>query len=993
MSAMIQRIMSRYQNYDRNADGDPAIISLSFLNFEQGGEEIPHNARMVLVLVESRLLIPLAGAEDLQPQLLRFKGDLRAEGFFSRAIRADLYQGARHQDGRTLLALRSFLRVIWNTFPNFLGVVLVGSFPEATLVRRTIWHPSFNVTIAGVLYRNTPYLAIEPEMIAARSEIVLADLNGRWEKLYHENPEALESIRALPDAATANTQWPVDGDIFSSTAFDRTTTSYRDFFFINDSDYAVLNDPPGKLRIFIHHRQLHPELAAADRNLPNPLARPDILVSRVNARYIAVNPDTNIVGDNGVRPLDANGYPQSFTSTQNYDSWLGFFRQDPVLERRVLCDYFDLNHRHRTGCFADLPFRAGAIGARGNPHPNRTIGAPTGYVNQASSKFQPPLVQEAATLLDYVRWSKQPAVLRCIQAHSGRFSSEFHGAYTTADLENELGGHPFRWRHVGNTYTPSLHDQGALADFYVHRTAWQNRVLGNAGANLIIHGGCEVNVPASTLTKTYYQEGYAGSQNAEGLLFYMNGVAMIARAKVFNDLPTGFPGAFALTSRARFGDGWQAYFDNDAADAALGSFDSAIKSKRTYFWSMIGDWTVRLRYQGGLGILGFAPQFKALHVHANRAWVDGWNFDTTVNSIRGAGDIDGDGRAEFVITSNWGIGMLKHDGKRWRQVVVAPNDTWFGRWRYNASVDVGKDRHQGVGNFTGGAAHEILLTDSWGIGVLALAGTTLTSPVIQPNGTSFGGWQFDSRANQIAGIGDVDGNGRDEIVIISDWGIGVLAAVGNTFDSLMLAPNGTSFGGWLYSSRQNTIHSLSDFDGDDRDEILISSDWGISILKLKGNTLTSIAMHANGSNLNGYVLDTRTSQIVAVGDLAGDGHARIVIADGGGLHVLELVAGTLQRTAFWANGDSVGGWLLNTASNRFGPVGDLDGDGRAEVVIRSPWGLGVIGLQGAVFRCLTLHAYGSRLGDWILERKDRIVALDNFTGSNVKRELLIQKGI
>jgi hypothetical protein len=152
-------------------------------------------------------------------------------------------------------------------------------------------------------------------------------------------------------------------------------------------------------------------------------------------------------------------------------------------------------------------------------------------------------------------------------------------------------------------------------------------------------------------------------------------------------------------------------------------------------------------------------------------------------------------------------------------------------------------------------------------------------------------------------------------------------------------------------------------------------------------------MHANGSNLNGHVLNTKMSQIVAVGDMAGDGHARILIADGGGLHMLQLTAGALRRTAFWSNGDRIDGWLLNTADNHFGPVGDLDGDGRAEIIIRSPWGLGVIGLQGTVFRCPTLHAYGSRLGDWILERNDRVVALDNFTGTNVKRELLIQKGL
>jgi hypothetical protein len=33
----------------------------------------------------------------------------------------------------------------------------------------------------------------------------------------------------------------------------------------------------------------------------------------------------------------------------------------------------------------------------------------------------------------------------------------------------------------------------------------------------------------------------------------------------------------------------------------------------------------------------------------------------------------------------------------------------------------------------------------------------------------------------------------------------------------------------------------------------------------------------------------------------------------------------------------VGGWL-NTADNHLGPVADFDGDGRAEILVTSPWG-------------------------------------------------------
>ena len=43
-----------------------------------------------------------------------------------------------------------------------------------------------------------------------------------------------------------------------------------------------------------------------------------------------------------------------------------------------------------------------------------------------------------------------------------------------------------------------------------------------------------------------------------------------------------------------------------------------------------------------------------------------------------------------------------------------------------------------------------------------------------------------------------------------------------------------------------------------------------------------------------------------------------------------------------ANGTRFGGWLLNTADNRFELSADFDGDGRAEILVTSPWGIGIL---------------------------------------------------
>src|ERR1035441_9194128 len=106
-------IIAGFHDYDRNADGDPAIVQLSYVSVEDELPVVPTDARIALVLVESRLLQSLQSPEgkevgDLRPCLQQLKSDLAAEGLSSRFISAEVYRGARDQDGRTLMAMRDF---------------------------------------------------------------------------------------------------------------------------------------------------------------------------------------------------------------------------------------------------------------------------------------------------------------------------------------------------------------------------------------------------------------------------------------------------------------------------------------------------------------------------------------------------------------------------------------------------------------------------------------------------------------------------------------------------------------------------------------------------------------------------------------------------------------------------------------------------------------------------------------------------------------------
>ena len=126
----LQNVLNQYSPHDIDGDGVNEINSLQLASFESASEAIPGNARLVLVLVEPRLLGPIAGSpisgSDLLHRLQRFKGDLEAEGYIACVVRTSVYAGSAHQDGRTVLALRQFLKTVRGTYNNLQGAVLVG---------------------------------------------------------------------------------------------------------------------------------------------------------------------------------------------------------------------------------------------------------------------------------------------------------------------------------------------------------------------------------------------------------------------------------------------------------------------------------------------------------------------------------------------------------------------------------------------------------------------------------------------------------------------------------------------------------------------------------------------------------------------------------------------------------------------------------------------------------------------------------------------------
>jgi len=985
MSDLLAPIIGRYANFAMTSDAIPEINALTYMGFEAAYPDLAPDGRLALVLIEPRL-IDTSGDPNLRGALMqrlqRLKGDLRAEGLQSRFLLADLYRGPVHKDGRIVLALRRLFKEVKASFANFEGVLLIGNFPESSLVRRVSWVPGGR-------------LAVMTELVSSRAEIVLSDLTGNWEALYRQGDFDAEAISAEPDAATAAAGWCDGGSVrncdFSSTnGTVMRSGRFRDAFYIDDAIYTILEDTavPRRLRIRLYQAERNNEVAPDDRSLTNILARPDIAVARINALHVAVNPNPALIGTDGRRFIDAAGNPQTVASpaplfhiASQYVSL--FTHRDFDLERTLLVRYLDRNHRFRVGAFSNHPFRGAVISG--------TIQfSPDGYeglVNAAAADFGPCVKVANADLRQYVQFHKTPATIKCIVAHSDARRSDFRDGYDADGMTADIGGPPLRWLHRSGQHVPTFEGMGGGADLVVHRAMWQHGTLRDAGASLVIHSGCDVNSVDETQGSNYVTSHYAHWNNAEGLLFFTNCIALFSRAKTFNDSPNGFADGFRLFDRANFGSCLKSYYNAQGNDGGLST--NNIQRKRAYFWSINGDWTLRLRNRNGLGVLAADGGLRSVEVQPNRAWIDGWNFDAALNRVRGVGDLDGDGVDEMIMTSEWGIGVVKFDGTNFRALMTAPRDTWFGGWRYDATVNPGRDIVMDVQNFTGTGKSEVLLWSAWGITTLALAGASLSPTRLHANGTRLGGWVFDTGDNRYCGSGQFDADGRRDIVLMSPWGLGIISLEAGAH--LFMAANDSLLGGWRLGTATNTIRLIADLDGDGRDEILITSAWGIGVLKLVNGALTHGAIHANGDNIDGHII-RNTNNFVAADNFRGGAQRQLLVADPAGLHVLGLAGGRLCRLAFVANGTRVDGWLLDTTNNQFQAAGDVNADGRAEWVVRSAWGIGVMGLDaGGKVRTYTKAAYGAVIGDWYLQGGDQIVARGNIAGPTGRRELVIVK--
>jgi exo-beta-1,3-glucanase (GH17 family) len=344
------------------------------------------------------------------------------------------------------------------------------------------------------------------------------------------------------------------------------------------------------------------------------------------------------------------------------------------------------------------------------------------------------------------------------------------------------------------------------------------------------------------------------------------------------------------------------------------------------FWWSVGQWN---DFPSDIPCSGFIVEYdveSGIPTLVNtKAW---YVTNNTCITSTVMGDVDGDGQIEIV------SGGYCNDGLR----DVAQLCVWNGAtleleqvktWYWTGSTVINSVR---VADVDGDSQIEIVTGGSY------FDGTRYNAQLVVWNGSSLAvekltGWFWtgNTMINSVA-AGDVDGDGHLEIVTGGSYFDGVHKnAQLIVWDGSTLSLKRVTCWKWTGDTVVNSV-GIGDVNGDGQTEIFTGGSY------FDGTRNNAQLVVWNGANLAAvkitgwYWTSNTVINSVALGDVNGDGHVEIVSGgyyNDGTRNNAQLIVWngtnlTVERITGWY-------WSNNTVINSVA-IGDVDGDGQAEIV-------------------------------------------------------------
>lgn len=350
-------------------------------------------------------------------------------------------------------------------------------------------------------------------------------------------------------------------------------------------------------------------------------------------------------------------------------------------------------------------------------------------------------------------------------------------------------------------------------------------------------------------------------------------------------------------------------------------------------------------------------------------------------SVAGAGDVNGDGWPDLVMGAAYNRDGGANAGAAY--LVLGSNTPAGGslglmvEFEGESSQDAAGTSVAGAGDVNGDGFADLIVgapsnRDSGveaGAAYLVLGSTSLSS-------TALGGLQLSGEAEgddagvSVAGVGDVDGDGYDDVLVGAqyaggDVGVAYLILGSESPGALDLSSadarfSGETAGDWAGRS----VAGAGDVDGDGLSDMLVGAygadDAGSACLFLGATAPQSSSMSSADACFPGDAGDSAGFSVAGAGDVNADGYADVLVGaygngDGGasaGAAFVVLGSGTPTSRALASADGAYTGQAGEHAGYSVAGAGDVDGDGFDDVLIGAEHNSSVGSNAGAAYLVL-----------------------------------------
>jgi len=321
---------------------------------------------------------------------------------------------------------------------------------------------------------------------------------------------------------------------------------------------------------------------------------------------------------------------------------------------------------------------------------------------------------------------------------------------------------------------------------------------------------------------------------------------------------------------------------------------------------------------------GFGPLTLWL---ADLCVTQGW--DNQNNYPRAMGDVNGDGRADVAAFGEDGVYVALSNGAGFGAATRWLQD--FGRGQGWTSQEV---YPRMVADVNADGRADVIGFGADGAYVSLSTGSAFGAKTrwIAHYGSSqsVGGWV--SQNVYPRAVADVNGDGRADIVGFADAGVEVSLSTGSSFSSavMWIRHYGVGAGSWWTQTLYPRL--VGDANGDGKADIIGFAWSGVYVSQSTGSYFGSTARWIPYYTAGAGSWTSQNLYPRAVGDVDGDGRSDILGFGSAGTYGSLSVGTYFEDAALWLAdfGRDAGGWSSQTIYPRF--VADVNGDGQADII-------------------------------------------------------------